>query len=87
MNSTEFHSNQFLMDLLTDYVEDRMSEAEKSGFEAFLDKNNAEREFARKVAGGRALLRKLGTQIHSSEDFEAKLALRISLDKEKNAVC
>lgn len=80
--STEFDRDKILSDFLTDYIDNKLDKSEREVFESYLDRNEREKEFARKAFLGKQVLSKFSRKIKASPDFEARLALRIALDEE-----
>lgn len=84
MKSTAFDGDNVLTGYLTDYLDGKLVRGERDAFEHYLDSNPREKEFARKAMLGKQALSRLANKFkRASEDFEARLALRVALDRTK----
>lgn len=83
MEKTDFERDDVLMAFLCDYIDGNLGEAGKKSFESYLQKHPVERKFAKKVMAGKKALSRYNKKIKAREGFEARLALRIATEKEK----
>lgn len=71
METTEFDGDVVLNEFLCDYLDGNMEKGERTSFEAYLNANRPEREFARKARKGMealAVLQKYHESVSSVDD-------------------
>lgn len=71
------------MAFLCDYIDGELSESEKKSFESYLMEHPGSMKYARKVIAGRKALQQFGKKIKARPGFEARLALRIAMDNDR----
>lgn len=67
MEPTAFDGDEILTDFLTDYIDGTLDRTERTAFEAYLEENDREREFARKALLGKKALSRLAGNIDASD--------------------
>lgn len=66
MEKNEFDCDTMLTEFLTDYLDGRLTRAERQSFEEYLGRNKKERTFAQKAMKGKKALKRLANDIETA---------------------
>ncbi len=83
MELTAFDSDTVLTDFLTKYLDNELERGEKGAFEEYLEQNEKEREFARKVSQGKKALNWFASQLEEDESLNSELTAGTAFGAEK----